>query len=77
MKTLADDARNDSSFAPATIPKGQPAHATIDNSNDRQKTLTRLATTHHTNCTIYLSKLVTHPAEDANAESSSRIFQRN
>ena len=30
MKKLADDARN-ASLAPATIPKGQPTHITIDN----------------------------------------------
>ena len=35
-KKLADDARNDSSFTPATIPKGQPAHVTINKSDDRQ-----------------------------------------
>ena len=65
------DARNDSSLAPATIPKGQPTHVTIDNSDGRQQTLTRLAATHHTNSTIYAPKLVTHPAEDVNAESST------
>ena len=52
MKKLSDDTRNDSSFAPATIPKGQPTHVTTDNSDGRQQTLTELATTHHTNSTI-------------------------
>ena len=70
-KKLADDARNDSSFALATIPKGQPTHVNINNSDSRQQTLTGLATTHHTNSTIFVPKLVTHPAEDANTESST------
>ena len=46
-------------------------HVTIGNSDGLQQTLTGLATTHHTNSTIYVTKLVTHPAEDANAESST------
>ena len=70
-KKLADDARNYSSFTPATIPKEQPTHVTIDKSDSRQQTLTRLATIHHTNSTIYVPKLVTHPTENANAESST------
>ena len=70
-KKLADDARNYSSFAPATISKGQLKHVTNDNSDRRQQTLTGLATTHYTNSTIYVPKLVTTPAEDANAESSN------
>ena len=70
-KKLADDARNDPSFTPEIIPKEQPTHVTIDNSDGRQQTLTGLATTHHTNSTMYVPKFVTHPAEDANAESST------
>ena len=35
-KKLSDDARNDSIFAPSTIPKGQPTHVTIDNSDGPQ-----------------------------------------
>ena len=70
-KKLADDARNDSRFTPATIPKGQPTRFTLNNSDGRQQTLTGLPTTRHTNSTIYLPILVTHPAEDANAESST------
>ena len=53
------------------IPKGQPATITIDNCEGGLQTLTGLATTHHTNLTIYEQKLVTHHAEDANAESST------
>lgn len=34
------------------IPKGQQTHITIDNSDNRQQTLTRLATTPHKNSTI-------------------------
>ena len=67
MKKLADDARNDSSFAPATIPKGQSIYVTINNSNGRQQT--GVTTTHHTKSTIYVPKLVTHPTEDTSAES--------
>ena len=70
-KKLADDARNNSSFAPATIPKGQPTDITIDNSDGCQQTLTGLATTHHTNLTLSVPKLVIHLAEDANAKSST------
>ena len=70
-KKLSDDARNYSSFTPAMIPKGQPMHVTTDNSNGHLQTLTGLATTHHTNSAISVPKLVTHPAEDANAESST------
>ena len=70
MKKLANDARNNSSLAPTTIPRGQPMHITIDKSDGRQQTSTGLATTHHVNSTIYVPKLVTHSAEDANAESS-------
>ena len=51
-KKLADDTRNDSSFTPAKIPKGQPTHVTIDKSGSCQQTVTVLATTHHTNSTI-------------------------
>ena len=65
------NARNDSSLAPSTIPKGQPTHVTIDNSDGHQQTLTRLAATHHTNSTIYVPKFVTHPTEDMNAEPST------
>ena len=68
-KKLADDGGYDSSFALATIPKGQPTHVTIDNSDGRQQTLTRLEAIHDTKSTIYVPKLVTHPAEDTNAES--------
>ena len=71
MKKLADDARNNSSLAPATIPRGQPTHITIDKSDVRQQTSIGLARTHHANSTIYVPKLVTHPAEDANTESSA------
>ena len=70
-KKLLDDARNDSSFATAKIPKRQPMHVTIDNSDGRQETLTGIVTTHHTNSTIYLSKLVTNLAEDTNAVFST------
>ena len=70
-KKIADNARNDSSFAPATIPQGQPTHVTIDNSDGRQQTLTGLATIHYTNSTICVPKLVTHPIETANVESSN------
>ena len=38
------------------ISKGQPTHITIDNSNERQQTLTGLDTTHHTNATVYVPK---------------------
>ena len=69
MKKLADDARNDSSLATTTIPKLQPTHVTINNSDSRQQTLTVLATSHHTNLAIYMPKLVTNPAENASAES--------
>ena len=71
MKKFADNARNDSSFSPARIPKGQPTHVTIDNSDGCWQTLTGLAITHHTNSTIYVPKLFNHPEEDANAESST------
>ena len=47
-KKLSHDARNDLSFAPATIHKGQTTHVTVDNSDGRKQTLTGLATTHHT-----------------------------
>ena len=70
-KKLLDDARNDSSFATATIPKRQPMHVTIDNSDGRQETLTGIVTTHHTNSTIYVPKLVNNLAEDANAVFST------
>ena len=56
------------------IPKGQPTHVTIENSDGRQQTLTGLATTHHTNLMICVPKLVTHPAEDANVESSTETM---
>lgn len=52
-KILAQDTRHDSKISPATIPKGKPTHVTIDNSDGRQQTLTGLATTHHTNSTVY------------------------
>ena len=45
-------------LAPYTIPKKQPTHVTIDNSDGRQQTLTGLATTHHTNSTIYVPKII-------------------
>ena len=67
-KKLADDARNDSSFSPAKIPKGQPTSVTINNSNGCQQTVTGFATTHHMNSTIHVPKLVIHPAEDPNAK---------
>ena len=70
-KKLAGDARNDSSLAPATIPKVQPKHVNINNSDNRQQTLAGLATTHHTILTVYLLKLVTHSVENANVESSN------
>ena len=38
------------------ISKGYPTHITIDNSNERQQTLTGLDTTHHTNATVYVPK---------------------
>ena len=38
------------------ISKGQPTHITIDNSDERQQTLTGLDTTHHTNATVYNPK---------------------
>ena len=68
-KKHADDGGNDSNFALATIPKGQPTHIFIDNSDGRQQTLTRLEAIHDMKSTIYVPKLVTHPAEDTNAES--------
>ena len=49
----------------------QPTHVNVNNSDSRQKTLTGFTTTHYTNSTIYLPKLVTHSAEDANVESST------
>ena len=71
-KKFADDARNHSSFAPAAIPKGQPTCVTIDTSYGRQQTFTGLATAQHTNSMICVPKLVTHPIEDANVESSTK-----
>ena len=53
-REIANDARNYSSHGPATIPKGQPTHVTIDNSDCRQQTLTQLAAAHHTTSTIYV-----------------------
>ena len=71
MKKHSDYTRNDSSFAPAAIPKRESTYVTIDNSDGRQQTLTGLATTHHTYSTISMPKLVTHPIEDTDAESST------
>ena len=68
-KKIADYARNDSSLAPATIPKGKSTPVTTDNSDGRQQTLTRIAT-HHTNSKIYVPRLVIYPAEE------SCLFQR-
>ena len=65
-KKIADDGRNNS-----TISKEQPVCVTIDNSDDCQQTLAGFATTHYTNSTIYVPNLVTHSAEDTNAESST------
>ena len=59
-KTFAEGAKNDSNVAPNSIPKGQPTHVTIDNSDGRQQTITGLSTTHHTNSTIYVPRLVTN-----------------
>ena len=71
-KKLADDARNDTSFATAAIPKEQTTHVTIDISDGRQQTLTTHARTYHTNSTIYCAcKKVGHLTEDTNAESSA------
>lgn len=71
IKKLAENARNNSSFCPATIPKGQATHVTADNSDGRQQTLTRLVTSHHTNSTMYVPKLITHSTEETNAELST------
>ena len=53
-KRFCEDTRKDSKIAPSTIPKKQPTHVTIDKSDGHQQTLTGLATTHHTNSTIYV-----------------------
>ena len=82
-KKLADDIRNAKfklkkfklfSYALVTIPKGKPMHVTINNSDGRQQALAVLVTTHHTNSMIYLPKLVTHPAEGTNRESSTEYM---
>ena len=59
------------SFCPATIHKGQPTHVTADNFDGCQQTLTRLVTSHHTNSTMYVPKLITHSTEETNAELST------
>ena len=82
-KKLADDIINYKfklkkfkllSYALVTIPKGKPMHVTINNSDGRQQALAVLVTTHHTNSMIYLPKLVTHPAEGRNPESSTEYM---
>ena len=57
-KRFCEDTRKDSKIAPSTIPKKQPTHVTIDNSDGRQQTLTGLATTRHTYSTIYVPKII-------------------
>ena len=82
-KRLADDIRNAKiklkkfnlfKYALAMIPKGQPMHVTIDNSDGHQQALAVLVTTHPTNSMIYLPKLVTHPVEGTNPESSNEYM---
>ena len=68
-KNLADDARNDSCFAPAMIFEGQLMHITIDNSDGHRQTFTGLATTHYTNYTCQNLLLIPW---DKNAESFTK-----
>ena len=51
-KRFSFDTQNSSNLVPKNIPKGQPTHVTIDNSDGSQQTLTGLSTTHHKNATI-------------------------
>ena len=74
-KKLSQDARSDNSIAPTSIPKGQATHVTLDNSDGKQQTLTGVATTHHTNSTIYVPKLTTYQNELPNVESSMDIAE--
>ena len=48
IKRFSFDTQNSSNLVPKNIPKGQPNHVTIENSDGRQQPLTSRATTHHT-----------------------------
>ena len=61
IKRFCFDTQNSCNLVPKIISKGQPTHVTIDNSDGRQQTLTGLATTHHSNATIYVPKIQSLP----------------
>ena len=61
IKCFSFVTQNSSNLVPKNIPKGQPAHVTIDNSDGRQQTVTGLTTTHHTNATIYVPEIQSLP----------------
>ena len=61
IKRFCFDTQNSCNLVPKNISKGQPTHVTIDNSDGRQQTLTGLATTHHSNATIYVPKIQSLP----------------
>ena len=56
IKSFSTEIQNNVNLAPKNISKGQPTHITIDDSDERQQTLTGLDTTHHTNATVYNPK---------------------
>ena len=64
IKRFSFDTQNSSSLVPKNIPKGQPTHVTIDNTDRRQQNLTGLAITHHTNVSIYVPKIQSLPDTD-------------
>ena len=61
MKSFSFDTQNSSNLVPKNIPKGQPTHVAIENSDGRYRTLPGLAATYHTNATIYVHKIQSLP----------------
>ena len=61
MKSFSFDTQNSSNLVPKSIPKDQPTHVTIENSDCRYRTLPGLAATYRTNATIYVPKIQSLP----------------
>ena len=61
MKSFYFGTENSSSLVPKNIPKDQPTHVTIENSDGRYRTLPGFAATDDTNATIYVPKIQSLP----------------